>query len=145
MICINYFTLKKIGLLNFSEWETIKTTYFWQTSIDPESNLKNICFHHKELFRKRFEERNNKCCNVSNTHKNGRVSHSPIRKNKHCIYCLKTIESEKFEDPPPPFCVDVINGWLLNNSWLWRAKIWNNYHIHLFNILSNFLWKNGKS
>ena len=143
--CINYFTLKKIGLLNFSEWETIKTTYFWQTSIDPDSNLKNICFHHKELFRKRFEERNNKCCNVFNTHKNGRVSHSPIRKNKHCIYCLKTIESEKFEDPPPPFFADVINGWPLNNSWLWRAKIWNNYHIHLFKILSNFLWKNGKS
>ena len=89
---------RKIGLLNFSEWETIKTTYFWQTSIDPESNLKNICFHHKELFRKRFEERNNKCCNVFNTHKNGRVPHSPIRKNKHCIYCLKTIESEKFQD-----------------------------------------------
>ena len=93
---------RKIGLLNFSEWETIKTTYFWQTSIDPESNLKNICFHHKELFGKRFEERNNKCCNVFNTHKNGRVPHSPIRKNKHCIYCLKTIESEKFQDPHLP-------------------------------------------
>ena len=105
--CINYFTLKKIGLLNFSEWETIKTTYFWQTCIGPESNVKNICFHHKELFGKRFEERNN---NVFNTHKNERVSHSPIRKNKHFIYCLNKIDSEKFQDPPPPFCVDVING-----------------------------------
>ena len=47
--------------------------------------------------------------------------------------------------PPPPFCVDTINGWPLNSSWLWRANIWNNNHIHLFNILSNFLWKNGKS
>ena len=93
---------RKIGLLNFSEWETIKTTYFWQTCIGPESNLKNICFHHKELFGKRFEERNNKCCNVFNTHKNGRVPHSPIRKNKHCIYCLKTIESEKFQDTHLP-------------------------------------------
>ena len=68
---------KKIGLLNFSEQDTIKTTYFWQTSIGPESNVKNICFHHKELFGKRFEERNN---NVFNTHKNGRVSHSPSAK-----------------------------------------------------------------
>ena len=98
---------KKIGLLNFSEQDTIKTTYFWQTSIGPESNVKNICFHRKELFGKRFEERNN---NVFNTHKNGRVSHSPIRKNKHFIYCLKKIESERFQDPPAPFCVDVING-----------------------------------
>ena len=40
---------RKIGLLNFSEWETIKTTYFWQTCIGPESNLKNICFHHSYL------------------------------------------------------------------------------------------------
>ena len=71
---------RKNGLLNFSEWETIKTTYFWQTCIGPESNLKNICFHHKELFGKRFEERNNKCCNVFNTHKNGRVSHPPSAK-----------------------------------------------------------------
>ena len=93
---------RKIGLLNFSESETIKTTYFWQTCIGPESNLKNICFHHKELFGKRFEECNNKCCNVFNTHKNGRVPHSPIRKNKHYIYCLKTIESEKFQDPHLP-------------------------------------------
>ena len=89
---------RKIGLLNFSEWETIKTTYFWQTCIGPESNLKNICFHHKELFGKRFEERNNKCCNVFNTHKNGRVPHSPIRKSKHWICYLKKIESEKFQD-----------------------------------------------
>ena len=89
---------RKIGLLNFSEWETIKTTYFWQTCIGPESNLKNICFHHKELFGKRFEERNNKCCNVFNTHKNGRVPHSPIRKSKHWIYYLKKIGSEKFQD-----------------------------------------------
>ena len=89
---------RKIGLLNFIEWETIKTTYFWQTCIGLESNLKNICFHHKELFRKRFEECNNKCSNVFNTHKNRRVSHSPICKNKHWIYCLKTIESEKFQD-----------------------------------------------
>ena len=93
---------RKIGLLNFSEWETFKTTYFWQTCIGPESNLKNICFHHKELFGKRFEERNNKCCNVFNTHKNGRVPHSPIRKNKRWIYYLKTIESEKFQDPYLP-------------------------------------------
>ena len=90
---------RKIGLLNFIEWETIKTTYFWQTCIGLESNLKNICFHHKELFGKRFEECNNKCSNVFNTHKNRRVSHSPICKNKHWIYCLKTIESEKFQDP----------------------------------------------
>ena len=69
---------RKIGLLNFSEWETsIKTTPFWQTCIGPESNLKNIYFHHKELFGKRFEEHNNKCCNVFNTHKKGKVSHSP--------------------------------------------------------------------
>ena len=54
---------RKIDLLNFSEWETIKITHFWQTCIGPESSLKNICFHHKELFGKRFEERNNKCCN----------------------------------------------------------------------------------
>ena len=41
----------KIVLVNFSEWETsIKTTYFWRACIDPESNLENICFHHKELF-----------------------------------------------------------------------------------------------
>ena len=91
---------RKIGLLNFSEWETIKTTYFWQTYIGPESNLKNICFHHKKLLGKRFEEPNSKCCNVFNTHKNGTVSHSAIRKNKHWIYCLKTIKSEKFQDPP---------------------------------------------
>ena len=136
---------RKIGLLNFGEWETIKTPYFWQTCICPESNLKNICFHHKKLFRKRFEEPNDKCCNVLNTHKNGTVSHSPIHKNKHWIYCLKTIKSEKFQDPPPPFCVDVINGWPLNSSWLWRANIWNNNHTHLFNILCNFLWKNGTS
>ena len=70
----------KISFLNFSEWETIKTTYFWQTSIDPESNIKNICFHQKELFGKRFEEGNNKCCNVFNTHKNGRISHSSFHK-----------------------------------------------------------------
>ena len=69
---------RKIGLLNFSEWETsIKTTPFWQTCIGPESNLKNIYFHHKELFGKRFEEHNNKCCNVFNTRKKGKVSHSP--------------------------------------------------------------------
>ena len=123
----------------------LKPHTFGKPALTQKVNLKNICFHHKELFRKRFEERNNKCCNVFHTHKNGKASNSPIRKNKHCIYCLKTIESEKFEDPPPPFCVDVINGWPLHNSWLWRAKIWNNYHIHLFNILSNFLWKNGKS
>ena len=89
---------RKIGLLNFSEWETIKTTYFWQTCIGPESNLKNICFHHKELFGKRFEERKNKCRNVFKTHKNGRVPHSPIRKSKHWIYYLKKIGSEKFQD-----------------------------------------------
>ena len=123
----------------------LKPHTFGKPALTQKVNLKNICFHHKELFRKRFEEHKNKCCNVFNTHKNARVSHSPIRKNKHCIYCLKTIESEKFEDPTPPFCVDVINEWPLNNSGLWRAKIWNNYHIHLFNILSNFLWKNGKS
>ena len=136
---------RKIGLLNFSEWETIKNTYFWQTCIGPESNVKNICFHHKKLFGKSFEEPNNKCCNVFNTHKSRTVSHSPIHKNKHWIYCLKTIKSEEFQDHPPPFWVDVINGWPLNSSWLWRANIWNNNHIHLFNILSNFLWKNGKS
>ena len=93
---------RKIDLLNFSEWETIKTTHFWQNCIGPESSLKNICFHHKELFGKRFEERNNKCCNAFNTHKNGRVPHSPIRKNKRWIYYLKTIESEKFQDPHLP-------------------------------------------
>ena len=96
---------RKIGLMNFSEWETIKT-----------------CFHHKKLLGKSFEERNNKCCKVFKTHKNGRVSHSPIRKNEHWIYCLKAIKSEKFQDPPPPFCVGVINGWPRNSSWLWRAK-----------------------
>ena len=81
---------RKIGLLNFSEWETIKTTYFWQTCTGPEISVKNICFHHKKLFGKSFEEPNNKCCNVFNTHKSGTVSHSPIHKNKHWIYCLKT-------------------------------------------------------
>ena len=96
---------RKIGLMNFSEWETIKT-----------------CFHHKKLLGKSFEERNTKCCKVFKTHKNGRVSRSPIRKNKHWIYCLKAIKSEKFQDPPPPFCVGVINGWPRNSSWLWRAK-----------------------
>ena len=126
---------RKIGLLNFSERETIKSKYFWQTCIGPESNPKNICFYDKKLFGKRFEKRNNKCCNAFNTHKNGRLSDSPIPKNKHWIYCLKTIKSEEFQDPPPPFCVDFINGWPLNSSWLWKANIWNNNHIHLFNIL----------
>ena len=145
MISINYLTLERLVCWTSVKWETIKTTYFWQTCIGPESNVKNICFHHKKLFGKSFEEPNNKCCNVFNTHKSRTVSHSPIHKNKHWIYCLKTIKSEEFQDHPPPFWVDVINGWPLNSSWLWRANIWNNNHIHLFNILSNFLWKNGKS
>ena len=77
--------------------------------------------------------------------KKRRVSHSAIHQNKQWIYFLKTKESEKFQDSLPPFCVDVINRWPLNSSWLWRANIWNNNHIHVFNILSNFLWKNRKS
>ena len=52
----------------------------------------------------------------------------PIYRNKQWVYCLKIIKSEKFQktpSPPPPFCMDVINGWPLNNSWLLRANIWN--------------------
>ena len=37
---------------------------------------------------------------IKYTHKNRTVSHYAIRKNKHWIYCLKTIKSEKFQDPP---------------------------------------------
>ena len=120
MICINYHTLERLVC--------------W-TSVNGKLLKPHICFHHKKLLGKRFVERNNKCCKVFNTHKNGRVSHSPIRKNKNWIYCLKAIKSEKFQDPPSPFCVGVINGSPLNSSWLWRANIWSNDHIHLLNTL----------
>ena len=74
---------RKIALLNFSEWETIKT-----------------CFHHKKLLGKRFEEHNNKCCKVFNIHKNGRVSHSPICKKQALDLLFKGNKIWEISRPP---------------------------------------------
>ena len=127
MICINYLTLERL--------------LCW-TSVN--GKLLKPAFIIKSYFEKDLRSVTTNAARYLTSIKTQEYPTPPSAKNKHWIYCLKAIKSEKFQDHPPPFCVGVINGWPLNSSWLWRANIWNNNHIHLFNTLSNFFvekWK----
>ena len=142
---INYLTLDRLVCWTLVNGKLLKPHTFVKPGLARKVTLKISAFIIKSYLGKDLKSVTKNVAMYLTPIQNGRVSHSPICQNKQWIYFLKTKESGKFQDPPPPFCVDVMNGWPLNSSWLWRANIWNNNHIHVFNILSNFLRKNRKS
>ena len=68
------------GSAFYNSFKCIFKWYPWRAdeTADKQENFKTICFHHLELFRKKLEANNTKCCNVFENYTSGTVKVSEI-------------------------------------------------------------------